>query len=412
MSKQKRAPNRRRLTDAYIRSLSVPTGKAVMIWDTLQSGLVLKARPTGTKTFKVAYRHQGRLRWYTIDKYPAIGLAEARDTAKTIRARATLGEDPQAEKVQARIGDALNHIADAYVERYARKNNKSWKQADALMRTYIRPKLGNRKGRQISRRDLRAIFDNLTESGKEVLANQVLAATSSVFSWAVEHEILEINPCRGIKRNKTKPSSRFLSNDELRAVWPLFDTLGLLPMTALKITLLSAQRPGEVCSMRWQDLDFEGGLWTLPGKPNEGWPGTKNGRDHEVPLTSAIVELLRELDPKETGHVFSSPKRGKCISIPRVVSIWAAAKINRFRPHDLRATAATGMDRLGIVRQRISLVLNHVEGGTTTNYVRHDMRQHKRDALEVWNKELMAVLAHKGKTDREAKIVQFEAAAN
>ena len=413
MSQSKRAPNRRRLTDQYIRKLTPPSDKSVMVWDTAQGGLALRVRPTGTKTFKCCYRHQGRLRWYTIDRYPAIGLSEAREVARNIRAQATLGADPQGEKMQSRVGDSLAHIHADYVTRYAQANNKSWKQANTLMRSYVLPKLGNRKARDINRRDVRRIFDELTEGGRKVLANQVLAAMSAVFSWAVEREIVEANPCHGIKRNKLEPSRRFLSNDEIRVVWLQFEALGLLPMTALKIILYTAQRPGEVCAMRWEHLDLDAGLWTMPGEPSIGWPGTKNGRTHEVPLTAPILDLLRgpDFEPTEQGHVFPSTKRGKSISIPRVMDVWKAAGIKRFRPHDLRATAATGMDRLGIVRQHISLVLNHSEAGVTASYVRHDHRQHKRNALDVWATELMAILAGAGTTDQTAEVIELAKAA-
>ena len=409
------APRRHRLTDGFIRSIILPHDKPKTYWDTVQRGLSLKVRPTGTMTFRLAYRHQGRLRWYTIDRYGAIGLKEARHVARKIRARADLGEDPQAEKVQARVGESFKHVHRAYVEKHARRKNKSWRQADKLMQTYVLPKLGGHKARDIKRRDLRRIFDDLTGNGRAALANQVLAAASATFSWAVEHEIVEANPVRGIKRNTGNGgSTRFLSNDEIRAVWPLFDDLGLLPSTVLKVILLTAQRPGEVCHMRCEHIDWDAALWAMPGEPGEpgaGWPGTKNGRDHEVPLTAPVLDLLRELDPAAHGHVFPSSKKGKCIAIPRVGPIWRQAGIERFRPHDLRATAATGMDALGIVRQHISLVLNHVEGGVTQSYVRHDKRQHKRSALQSWANELTAILDGKGQTDHRADVHELRQTA-
>ena len=103
------------------------------------------------------------------------------------------------------------------------------------------------------------------------------------------------------------------------------------------------------------------------------------------------------MDPKPTGHVFPSTRRGKCMSRPRLQPIGEDAEIPPFRSHDLRATAATKMDEFGVIRQHISLVLNHVEGGITAGYVRHDKRKHKRAALELWATELMAILDGKGR---------------
>ena len=77
--------------------------------------------------------------------------------------------------------------------------------------------------------------------------------------------------------------------------------------------------------------------------------------------------------------------------IPSVRPVWQALGIPRFRPHDLRATAASGMDALGIHKEHISRVLNHVEGGTTAGYIRHDHMDQKHRALEAWALRLMAV---------------------
>jgi integrase len=250
------------------------------------------------------------------------------------------------------------------------------------------------------------LFDDLHE--RPALANCVLASASATFNWALKRNMLEHNPCRGIEHHKVRSSKRFLTNDEIRAVWALFDALELYPAYALKLILITAQRPGEVCAMRWEHVDLDAGLWMMPGEPAHGWPGTKNGRDHEVPLTDPALALLMEIFETQgfqNGYVFPSVRRGRCIGIPSTVSIWQAAGIDRFRPHDLRATAATKMDELGIAREHIGLVLNHAQSGITASYVRHDKRQHKRIALEAWATELEAILAGKGRTDRKAEIV-------
>jgi integrase len=410
MSRPKKAqPLRQPLTEGYIRTVRLRE-EMFRVWDTHQRGLALRVQPSGVKTFEVAYHHAGRLRWYVIDRYGAIGLKEARDAARIIRAKAALGGDPQGEKIASRVGDTLAQIHERYVENTS-SAKKSWQHSQKLMQRYILPKLGNRKLKDVTRTDMWRIFDDLSD--RPILANCVLASASAMFNWALKRHLIPDNPCRGIEHHKPKSSKRFLSNDEIRTIWPMLDDLGLYQSSVLKIILMTGQRPGEVCSMRWQDIDLDAGIWSMPGQAAEGWPGTKNHRDHEVPLPAPVLELLRELEP-ESGkiknnilHVFPSVRKGKPIGIPSTVSIWQAAGVPRFRPHDLRATCATGMDALGIVRQHISLVLNHVEAGVTQSYVRHDQRQHKRLALEAWARELMAILAGEGRTDHRADVVSI-----
>ena len=365
----------------------------------------LQVTPTGHKSFKCVYRHAGRVRWFHIDSYPSIGLKEARDIALQIRSRAALGEDPHSDKVASRTGDTLKNVAERYVERHARRANKSWRQADHLMRRYVLPTLGSRKIQNIKRREIRQIFDHLTEENHPIMANQVLAAVSKVLSWAEDKEIVETNVARGIRRNKTNGADRFLSDEELALVWPEFEKrLGPARAMALRLILVTAQRPGEVCAMRWQDIDLNKAVWSLPGSPDKEWPGTKNGRTHQVPLSVPALEILQELGLEESGPVF--PHERGCMRIPSVQPIWKALGMQRFRPHDLRATAASGMDALGIHKEHISRVLNHVEGGTTAGYIRHDNMEQKRRALEAWALRLKAVVQ-----DREppSKVVPIRA---
>ena len=75
-----------------------------------------------------------------------------------------------------------------------------------------------------------------------MLANQVLAAASAIFSWAVRQEIVSANPCSGVERNDTTSRERVLSDAEIAAFWPHLSA-------PLKMILLTGQRPGEVAHL-------------------------------------------------------------------------------------------------------------------------------------------------------------------
>ena len=124
-----------------------------------------------------------------------------------------------------------------------------------------------------------------------IVANQTLAAASAIFSWAIKQEILTVNPCKGVDRNPTNDRERVLSDccapqdgarpvraqalttAEVALLWPRLEP-------ALKLLLLTGQRPGEVAAM--QAVHIAEGWWQMPGRPAGAWPGTKNGRDHRV----------------------------------------------------------------------------------------------------------------------------------
>ena len=97
-------------------------------------------------------------------------------------ARAALGQDPQAEKKGSTR--RVNHVtfealATRYVEEHAKKNNRSWKQADYLIRTHVLPRWREKEHRQHLRADVK---EPMREIKAPVVANQTLAATSAIFT--------------------------------------------------------------------------------------------------------------------------------------------------------------------------------------------------------------------------------------
>src|SRR5262249_33828198 len=84
---------------------------------------------------------------------------------------------------------------------------------------------------------------------------------SAIFSWAVKQEVVTVNPCHGIDRHKTTSRERVLADSELRLFWEAFDRAGVAG-TALKLILLTGQRPGEVGHMRSEHI--VDGWWEMP----------------------------------------------------------------------------------------------------------------------------------------------------
>lgn len=407
----KAPPNRRKLTDRFVERETVE--KRTLYWDTGRGGVGLMVsppstkNPKGTKSWKIAYRHGGRLKWLHIGRYPALPLKEARDAAVKHRARVALGEDPHGDRIASRRGEVLRDIAERYVEEYAKKNNKSWAQGENLRRRHVLPVLGSRKIKDIQRSDMRRIFDRLTADGSPILANQVLAAAGAVFAWAMEKDIVDTNPARGIKRNKTKARDRYLLEDEVRTLWPALDDHGLLRSHALKLVLLTSQRPGEVRHLRREHID--GRWWSMPGAPDEklGWPGTKNGLDHRAYFSDAAMDLLKEIGLEGDGFVFPGQGGRAITGLDRVMR--AITKDLQLRqaatPHALRATASTYLSRLRIPKDTISKILNHKEGGITDSYIRHSFDDEKAAAMETLARWLDETL-----TGEPAKVVKLPVA--
>jgi integrase len=239
-----------------------PKAHAFLVWDTLQRGLALQVQPSGYRTYKLIYRHHNRPRWFTIGAADAIALADARKLAAKLMLEVIQGKDPAAEKRAARGTGTFAEIANRHLEEHAKKKNKSWKQADALVRRHVLPTWGGLIAQSITRSDVRAMMGRI---GAPILANQTPAAASAIFTWAAKQELLTNNPCRGVERNATTSRERVLNDAEVPLFWQAFSKAGVSG-AALQVLLLTGQRPGEVTHMRYDQISD--GWWTLPGAPD------------------------------------------------------------------------------------------------------------------------------------------------
>jgi integrase len=385
----KRAARKQKLTELSIRKLK-PEPTAYLIWDTYQRGLAVRVQPTGARAWKCIYSHHGRPRWLHLGDAGAIGLADARTLAAEAMLAVARGKDPAAEKRAERGAGTFAELAERYVEHYAKRRNKSWAQADKLIRRHALPRWGKLQAASIGRADVRAMMSRIEAP---VLANQVLAAVSAVFSWAAKQEVVRTNPCRGVDRNPTRSRERVLSDSELPRFWSAFDGTGLVASSALKMILLTGQRPGEVSHMRHEHI--VDGWWEMPGEPVPalGWPGTKNGESHRVWLPKAAQALLAELaDNPSTGFVFQRERGRTARGLDAAMrAICAKLGVERATPHDLRRTHGSTITALGFGRDAMNRIQNHKEGGIASVYDRHGYAEETKRVMEAVAAHVMAL---------------------
>ena len=142
--------NKQKLTSLTVTRLR-PAAKPYLVWDNYQRGLALQIQPSGYRSFKLIYRHRNRPRWYHIGAADAIALADARRMAAELMLEIIRGKDPAAEKRAKRGASTFAQLHERYRDQHAKKRNKSWKQADALIRRYVLPRWGTLPADAITR---------------------------------------------------------------------------------------------------------------------------------------------------------------------------------------------------------------------------------------------------------------------
>jgi integrase len=393
----KREAHKRNLTELFVRKTK-PHDKAYLVWDTHQRGLALRVQPTGAKSWVVVYSRHNRPRWLYLGAANAIGLADARKLTARIMFAVAEGKDPAADRKAERGAGTFADLATKYVEQYSSKHNKSWRQADSLVRRFALPRWGKLQASSITRGDVKTM---VTKIEAPVLANQTLAALSAVFSWGVREEIVTLNPCKLVERNPTRDRERILSESELPKLWAALDDIDPVPSAALKAILLLGQRPGEVANMRHEHL--KDGWWEMPGEPQpNGWPGTKNGESHRVWIPKAAQVLLG--NPCPSGFVFPGPRGGSVSRLDRVMQgVCTKLGVEPVRPHDLRRTHGSTVTALGFGRDAMNRIQNHREGGIADIYDRHRYETENKNIMESVANKIMALV----EGQESAKVVPF-----
>jgi integrase len=401
------------------------------------AGLYLVVQPSGAKSFALRFRRpSGRPAKLTLGPFsdkemegvPTVGqpltLAAARQLAAEQKRALALDRDPAEERQVARMerrAVAAHTFADAarrYVERHARPNLRRWEeearrlgidpsQQDLpLLAKGLAERWRDKPVATITSKEIVLLRNEVEERGVPGLprrsqdgrsrARKMVGTLREMFGWLQANEEVAENPAATVRRPKQpRARERVLAEAEIRAFWQAAGELGSVLAPLLRLLLVTGQRLNEVARMERSELSADDTTWTIPGRR------TKNRREHVVPLPPLARELLASV-PAIRGCPFVFSLNGR-------TPIWVGDKVKRaldgemadrklqhWRLHDLRRTAATGMGENDVDPHVIERVLNHISGtfaGVVGVYNRAKMEGKKRDALEVWSRQVARIVA-------------------
>lgn len=389
-----------RLTDKDVRNLAAAPGQRIEIPDDIQRGLRIRVTDKGVKTWSVQRRINGRKRRFTIGSYPEISLAKARDRAARLLVQAADGHDPVLEKRQLRqqpmepTTPTLAEAIEAYGQ-HIRGDSRYQREKVSTLQRELAP-LIDRTIESLTHQDLIVIVDQKFMIAP-ISANRLVAALSVFCKWMAQRGYTEDNlAARLTKPANERPRNRVLSLEEVRAVWEAAGQLGHPFGPLVRLLILTAQRREEVASMRWEEINFEKRLWSIPGER------TKNGQPHLVPLSDLAIEILQDLAGQPIaaagqGLVFTTtgttPPSGFSHAKRRLDQL---SDIRDWRLHDLRRTVVSHMADMGVDALVADRILNHVASSTMgvvqRTYQRSNMLAQRREALERWAVELKGSL--------------------
>lgn len=367
-----------RLTKERIEAMAAPASGSATLWDSEVKGFGIRVYATGSRAFFLNYRTEGRERRFTIGEYGTWSVDAARRRAKELRKEVDMGEDPAQQKRERRDAATVQDLIDRYLrDHLPNKTAKGRENDEKKMLAEIGSHLGKtRKVADVHHGDIASMHRAITESGRPIRANRILAIASKMFSMSLVplkgenkpwRDAAAGNPCKGVARNPEEGRERFFGISELAAISEALAEYSGVGADCVRLIMLTGCRPSEAMLAQWSQFDSEPGFWVKPSAH------TKQRKVHKLALAPPAIELLARLRKKRSGPwVFPGGKSDEPIK-----ALWHVWHFVRDRAglgadariYDLRHTFASVGAAGGLGLPIIGRLLGHTQARTTQRYV-------------------------------------------
>lgn len=356
-----------------------------ILWDSDLKGFGVRVEASGTKSFLVRYRHQGRRRFLSLGRFGEITPEQARLLAQKALSRVRDGIDPADQRSQDREAITVRSLVEQFLDDHVDKKRKPKTVIEyrSVLERYLLPKFGSRKAQEMLRADLAKLHLSMKETPYQ--ANRLIATVASMYSYGEKHGLTpeNFNPAKRIDRFGETRRERFLSSEELGRLGHALRELDEsgrygTAISALKFLLLTGARLREALNLKWSYVDLERGILLLPD--------SKTGKK-TVTLNAPSMEILVNLKAKADRESFNDYVfYGARPDVPRsdLKKPWAAvtklAVLEELRIHDLRHSFASVGAGAGLGLPIVGKLLGHTQAATTQRYAHLDLDPLRRAA--------------------------------
>ena len=298
-----------KFTDRFLQSIKSPE-KEYCIRE--GHGFTLRVLPSGVKTFQYIHTLNGKRHRMNLGQYPATTLADAREKFRAAAILVGKGLSPIEQTVASEPEAALTiqKLVDDYkvfVEQHMAKSTV--RETVRTLDKHIIPLWKDRNAQEIRRKDAISLIDPIAASAPGQ-ARGVMKITRAMFNYALDRELVEINPFTrlpaAVPSIKPTNTSRTLSDEEIRTFWDTIHSStppgSAETRRALLLILITAQRPGEVAGMAWCEIDKK--WWTIP--PKRIKTRIHRQESHRVFLPPLALQIIGK-NPGYSEYVFPGP---------------------------------------------------------------------------------------------------------
>ncbi|OLQ92652.1 integrase [Vibrio panuliri] len=384
-----------RLTDKEIKAAK-PQEKEYNLFD--GDGLRLRVKPNGSKHWLLNYyRPNSRKRAnLSLGKYPDLPLAKARKV--TLEAKELLAEgiDPQEKHKQEQQEHKAIHqhtffnVATEWFE--IKKGGVTADYAVDIWRSlelHIFARLGEIPVREITAPQVIELLKPIEAKGSLETVKRLAQRLNEIMNFATNCGLIHANPLTGIKAAFKKPKK-----ENMAALTPteLPELISAIANASIKRTtrcliewqLHTMTRPSEASGARWDEIDLDEKVWVIPAER------MKKRREHRIPLTEQMLELLEVMKPISGHRVFIFPSdrdpKKPCNSQTANMALKRMGFAGRLVSHGLRSLASTTLNEKGFEADLIEAALAHVDDNQVRSaYNRTDYLDRRRPMMCWWS---------------------------
>ncbi len=349
-------------------------------FDTRLTGFFLEVRASGKATYYQRYRDRhNRNRQVKLGPADAMTIESARDMARQVRSEIAKGFDPHELARKLREVPTFKVFVESRYLPHVKVYKRSWRQDEKMIANHLLPVWGQAKLSEIAREDIQQFLSSLLAVGyRPGSVNRFMALVKYIFSLAEKWEVIDKSPSRGVSKvadNERK--ERYLTKEETeRLLAALKQSKSQVVPDLIEFLLLTGARKSEASNARWENVNLETGIWTVPV--------SKSGKPRYIPLSRAAVQVLARRKTNGSEYVFPNPRTGKPLS--HLYESWhrirTLAGLQDVRIHDIRHNFASLLVNHGRSLYEVQKLLGHADISTTQRYA-HLSQDTLKDATEI-----------------------------
>jgi integrase len=390
----KHGRNRQRLTALDVKRLRKPGRYG----DGL--GLYLAVSESGAKSWVFLWSRHGRRRAIGLGSATAVSLADARNLAaekrQAVERALREGRTPLGAKAERAAGAGrvtFRVISDQLFQSLSPswKNAKHRYQWERTLQVHCKP-LWDKRVAEITTDDVLSVLKPLWDARQWETALRTRARIERVLDYAKgrghragenaavwKGNLQALLPTPPAKRKRVQHLPALPYAEVPALIGKVRKLSGIAPK-ALEFAVLTAARTGEVLRAKWPEIDFAGGVWTVPAER------MKTGVQHRVPLSARAVAILRQMKGRRmSDFVFPGFEDGQPLSDMAMLAVLRRLGLDVVT-HGFRSSFKDwAAERTDFANEVSEAALAHVvENEVEAAYRRTDLFNKRRELMTAW----------------------------